>query len=359
MITVSRLLVIYSLASASVLAGPSATAPALPTTWPGDIDDVPAAQCEPLVRGVLWWVNPDRDGPNVREIVGAMADVGMNLVWIIGSNEFLTQEDNPLLKQVFDEADRRGWRVILATSSNGRWYYDWDIPALKTIEDHNIPLMARLYGRRPSFFGWYINYEIYTEWGERCHRIRELYNHIGALVRDVTPKARLTISPFYLVDRDQVRGKFRYADPEEYATFWAETIRQAGINVVMMQDSSELHCACVPVSTRIAFFEAMRAACTANNAELWGNVETVEIPSPDMADYARNIDAYRKDPWSFDMARNALKLDLASRYSKNIVSWGWEFWNPIFPQTKVGDSKVNYAAYKAYYERMRGGGRHR
>ena len=327
--------------------------PSLPATYPARIGDLPAPQCPPLIRGVLWDVVPDRDGPKVEAIIDAMAGVGMNLLWILGPNEFLTQAENPVLKRIFDEADHRGWRVILTTSSNGPWYIAWDIPALKKVEDRNILLMARMYGHRRSFFGWYINYEIYVQWDERGRQIRELYNHIGRLTRTATPKARLTISPFFLVDKDQVRDKFRYAPPAEYSAFWSETIRQAGINIVMLQDSSELHCACVDVPTRIAFFKAMQAACRTNHAELWGNVEAVEVASPDMADYARNIVEYRRFPWSFNMTRNVFKLDLASRYSTNLVSWGWEFWNPILPQTKVGDSTDNYAAYKAYFEKIR------
>lgn len=336
---------------------PAAATSSLEADWPVELGELPPPMCEPAVRGVLWWVHPQREGPKVEAIIEAMADVGMNLLWIIGSNAFLTQPDNPVLGRIFDEADRRNWRVILATSHNGGWYHDWDIPALKKLEDRNIRAMADMYARRPSFFGWYINYEIYMEWDAKSRLIRKLYNHIGRLTRAVTPGAKLTISPFFLADKDQIRASFRYAEPDEYGAWWAETLTQAGIHIVMLQDSSELHCACVPLATRVAFIRAMRDACrAAPDTELWGNVETVEIPAADMADYARNIAQYRDTSnvgrWSFDMDRNAFKLDLASRFTSNIVSWGWEFWNPVRPQTRVGDSRDNYAAYKAYYESL-------
>jgi len=41
-----------------------------------DLSKLPPPQCEPLIRGVLWWVHPTVDGPRVREIFDAMDAVG-------------------------------------------------------------------------------------------------------------------------------------------------------------------------------------------------------------------------------------------------------------------------------------------
>ena len=54
------------------------------------------------------------------------------------------------------------------------------------------------------------------------------------------------------------------------------------------------------------------------------------------------------------MRRNADKLDLASRFCTNLVTWGWEYWNPIAPQRGVGESIENYEAYRAYYRVIEG-----
>jgi hypothetical protein len=125
----------------------------------------------------------------------------------------------------------------------------------------------------------------------------------------------------------------------------------------MLQDSGAEHCECVPVETRVAFLSAMERACKAAGAELWGNVETVEYRAGDWEEFAERYRRHRQAgtsyPWSFDMERNAFKLDLASRFSTNLVTWGWEFWNPVVPQDRVGHSRDNYDAYRAYYDRVR------
>lgn len=318
---------------------------------------LPPPQCPPLVRGVLWWLSPEHDKANLNATLDAMDAVGMNVLWLFGTTQLASDANNTLLEEIYTQADRRGWRVIIETSAEGDWYHHWDIPKLKKTDEAQVANVTRRYAKHPSFFGWYINYEIYMEWGEKSDKIRELYAHIGHITREATPGAKLTISPFYLADEWQIRGQFRYATPDEYGQWWQETIRRAGIDIVMLQDSGAEHCECVPPATRIAFLTAMQKACQANGAELWGNVETVEYRARDWDDYARQLKAHREAgteyPWSFDMQRNAAKLDLASRFSTNIVSWGWEFWNPVRPQDKVGESRRNYAAYKAYYQRVR------
>ncbi len=319
----------------------------------GDALQLPGPQCEPVIRGVLWWLKPETDRRHLNRILDAMGHVGMDILWLLGTVPLADDPDDTLLERIFTQADRRGWRVIIETSCAHQWWVKWDVPALKEADRKHVETVTRRYGHHRSFYGWYINYEVYMEWGENSRKIRELYNHIGRLTRKAVPEAKLTISPFYLADKDQIRGSFRYATPREYGDWWTETIRQAGIRIVMLQDSGAVHCECVPPQTRAAFFAAMQRACRANHAELWGNVETVEHRARDWQEYARRGKQHRQAkteyPWSFDMERNAKKLDLASRFCSHIVSWGWEFWNPIVPQAEVGDSVANYNAYARYY----------
>ncbi|MGE5610770.1 MAG: DUF4434 domain-containing protein [Bacillota bacterium] len=314
----------------------------------------PPRQCQPVISGVLWWLNPAAERSKLIAILDAMEQVGMDTLWLLNTTGLAADPDDTFLEKIYAEADRRHWRVIIETSSVGDWYHHWDIPALKEADRRHVENVARRYSRHRSFYGWYINYEIYMEWGEKSDKIRELYRSIGQLTRQATPGTKLTISPFFLADQRQIRGNFRYATPEEYGRWWKETIQLAGIDIVMLQDSGAEHSECVDPVTRQAFFSAMERACKANGAQLWGNVEMVEYRAKSWDDYARKLAQYQaaktEYPWSFDMDRNAWKLDLASRYSTRIVSWGWEFWNPIVPQEKVGNSRENYAAYRRYYQ---------
>lgn len=326
----------------------------LPGAVRGDaFGSLPPPQCPPLIRGALWWVQPKTDGENLERVLAAMADVGMNVLWLLGTPPLLEKLEDDLLERIFTQADQRGWRVIIETSCVGDWFHKWDIDNLKTIDRRQMEEVTRRFGHHPSFFAWYINYEIYMEWDEKSRKIRELYRHIREIARQITPGKKVCVSPFFLADEAQIRAPFRYATPGEYGDWWGETIRQAGIDIVMLQDSGAEHCECVPLNTRAAFFAAMQRACRANQAELWGNVETVEYQARDWKEYAERLMHFRETkteyPWSFDMARNAIKLDLASRFSTNIVTWGWEFWNPAAPQDRVGNSADNYRAYLAYY----------
>jgi hypothetical protein len=319
----------------------------------GGVIEGPRRQCQPVISGVLWWLNPGAERSKLTPILDAMEQAGMDTLWLLNTTGIAADPKDTFLEEIYAQADRRKWRVIIETSSVGDWYHRWDIPALKEADRRHVENVTRRYSRHRSFYGWYINYEIYMEWGEKSDKIRELYRYIGQLTRQATPGAKLTISPFFLADQRQIRGNFRYASPEEYGRWWEETIRQAGINIVMLQDSGAEHCECVDQATRQAFFSGMERACKASGAQLWGNVEMVEYRAKTWDEYAKKLAQYREAkteyPWSFDMRRNAWKLDLASRYSTRIVSWGWEFWNPIVPQEKVGKSGENYAAYRGYY----------
>ncbi len=312
---------------------------------------LPAPRCQPLIRGALWWIDPARDPQRLDATIEAMDGAGMNLLWLLNTAGLAADEGSDLLERLYTHADRRGWRVIIETSCVPDWYHHWDVPALVEASRRHVGNATRRYARHPSFFGWYINHEIYMEWDEKSRKIRALFAGIREVTRAATPLAKLTISPFFLADATGIRGAFRYATPAEYGEWWAQTLRESGIDVVMLQDSGAEHCECVTESQRVAFFSAMRQACDTAGAELWGNVETVEYRAKDWAEFARRYREHQAAgtpyPWSFDMRRNAWKLDLASRFGTNLVTWGWEFWNPVAPRSGQA-SDENYRAYRAY-----------
>jgi hypothetical protein len=38
---------------------------------------LPPARCEPLIRGVWWWIHPQNDQPHLKETLDAMEAVGI------------------------------------------------------------------------------------------------------------------------------------------------------------------------------------------------------------------------------------------------------------------------------------------
>ena len=48
----------------------------------------------------------------------------------------------------------------------------------------------------------------------------------------------VTISPFFLLDKDGLRG-FEYLAPSEYEEWWGTTLSETGIDILMLQDSGE------------------------------------------------------------------------------------------------------------------------
>lgn len=126
-----------------------------------DAVGLPSPQCAPLIRGVLWWIDPKVDGPRLIEVLDAMEAVGMDVLWLFGTMELAADPDDRLLERIYAQADRRNWRVIIETSWVYEWYGPWNIAALKEIERKRVALITRRYAHHRSFFAWYINYEIY------------------------------------------------------------------------------------------------------------------------------------------------------------------------------------------------------
>ncbi len=103
-------------------------------------------------------------------------------------------------------------------------------------------------------------------------------------MQNAAPRKPVTLSPFFILDREKVFGDFRYATPEEYAQFWTGLIRRSGFDIIMLQDSGE-HFSYVTNEQRRPFFAAMQSACMAAGAGLWGNVETAEFECPSIEEY--------------------------------------------------------------------------
>lgn len=259
------------------------------------------------------------------------------------------------------ELDRRGMTAILETYTGHLWYGDWNLEREIDGNRKVISELGRRYGKHPSFYGFYIGYEIYLVWGEQSQWIRKLYTAIAALCRKVAPDKKVAISPFFILDDRKRLGSFRYAQPEEYEAWWTETLRQSGIDILALQDSGE-HISFYTIEQRRPFLAAGRQACTNAGKTFWVNVETGHLRCENWTAYLRDFNCPVNDPktqnaWeAVPQESLEAKLRLAAQYGERIITWGYQqYLSPTGAWTgnPSQESLAAYQAYRNYFDSLR------
>jgi hypothetical protein len=325
----------------------------------GSAASSPARKCRPLIAGSLWWYSTRESArwglSGWRDDLEQQAAIGFNLLWIPNAQAaFSTDEDTVLFGRLMDLCAKRKLRVILGMGATRAWYQQLDLQKELAECGKNITRIADRFKSHPAFWAWYIPHEIYMFWGQGDTYIQQLY---PGLVERCKRAADLpvTLSPFFILDRDKVYGDFRFNEPEEYAHYWAGLIRKSGLDIIMLQDSGE-HFSYVTNAQRRPMFQAMSEACRRGGAKFWGNVESAEFECPSKEEYVKRYgrvhhSTVKNAPWRpVPIGRLGEKLDLAAEYCEGIVTWGYqEFCRPI-----LGDAaKKWYADYQNYYRSQR------
>lgn len=324
------------------------------------------AKTEPLIRGTLWWIIDEPGSPwtrdELRQAIEAQRTVGFDLLWVLNAPRLMKQavdaeargETRDVLGMVHEIADEYGVRVIVDLPKGG-WYGKNTAEEMAgTLSEYTRQYYGR-YGKHASFHGWYLNHEINPiapEDSEQTAFWREVWRETVSVCHETVPKSRVTISPFFLLDKDRKRG-FVYQSPNEYAAWWGETLRKTGIDVLMLQDSGE-HLAFFTIEEREPFWAATAQACHDAGAEFWLNVESGEADVRDWDEYLR-LEAEGKVPWRVTpMPCFEQKLCRAAHYTRRIVNWGYfPFMDPHpRPGRERADARSAYDAYKAWYDRV-------
>jgi hypothetical protein len=319
----------------------------------------PKRLCRPLMSGPLWWIDPSQSADwgvsGWRDELDQHVRIGFDLLWLVNAPA-LARQDPANLRALMDLCAARKVRVILDTGSSGMWYSPLNIDKELEVCGANIKTIGEQLGGHPAFHAWYIPQEIYMTWpDEPMHAyIRKLYPGLAKLCRQ-TADVPVSLSPFFILDKDRVFGAFRYNEPEEYERYWAALLKHSGIDILMLQDSGE-HFSYVTNEQRRPFFQAMSRACRATGVRFWGNVETAEFVCPSKEEYVSlygkiHHSAAKGLPWRpVPIDRLREKLDLAAEFSEQIVTWGYrEFCRPA-----LGDAARKwYDDYRAYYRSVR------
>lgn len=310
-------------------------------------------RCRPCISGNLWWLSPDMFEGGMskwRDELDDQQKIGFDLLWLMNTDSVLDMPGDPL-KQLLDLCAKRHVKVIIDAALNQNWYNPLDLNNELSYCGKHIKTIGERYGNHPAFYAWYIGQEIYMCWPDQAtyDYIFKLYPALVKLCKQ-SANHPVTVSPFFILDRDQIYGKFRFNEPDEYRDFWTKLLKKSGIDILMLQDSGE-HFSYVTMDQRRPFFQAMQAACKASGTKLWGNVEVAEYicesPQAFVQKYGRVHHSTVPLPWRpVPIDRLKQKLDLAAEYSDQIVSWGYkEYCRP-----EIGPEAAKwYEDYKAYY----------
>jgi hypothetical protein len=257
--------------------------------------------------------------------------LGMDLMVVAGLPlEPVAKDGTMPASAFFDEADRRGMRIFINTLSMPNWWTLTDPGPEIERAGKTIRSIADLYGKRPAFAGWYVPYELYVFWDGQADLIRALYRDVSRLCKETLDKP-VMISPFFILDKGQKLGVFRWAEPTEYQVFWTDLLRQTSIDIVALQDSGE-HLSCYSMEDRSPFFSAMKKACEASGKQFWANLETGELNVKSLDDYIARfgLGTHVNDPrlaeyWIGTPAKKLVeKLRFAGEFTPTAITWGYQ-----------------------------------
>lgn len=279
---------------------------------------------------------------------------------IVGPEE-TNQTD--MLELIYKIADEKNMRVISDLNMNGGDLYQKYDPEY-VVEQHKIFIQRyyKRYGNHKSFWGWYLNNELNPLKSDE-ETISPFWRRVWkAAVQEckrVAPNSTVTISPFFLLDENGYRG-FEYLQPIEYEKWWAQTLKETGINILMLQDSGAEHLGFFTLEDRRPFFQALKNACDQSGSKLWINVESGEVAAKDWEE-AINMERTDTQKWVYTQTEwLSQKLALAAEYGEHIINWGYYpfmFSGPSvgpYPSdnTPIATREASYASYKAYYEQQ-------
>lgn len=310
-------------------------------------------KCRPVIAGSYWTYDAAESAKwgaaEWGEELDRQAALGFHMLWIANAQEGVTEKNLAPFSTLMGLCAARNIKVMLGAGTTPAWEGRLDVKHELAFCGRNIRNISDRFKQHPAFWAWYIPHEIYMCWGAGDTFVQALFPALVERCKDGTHRP-VTISPFFILDRDKVFGDFRFNEPDEYSKYWAALIRRAGLDIVMLQDSGE-HFSYVTNDMRRPFFQAMQHACQAGGARFWGNVEVAEFDCLSKEEFIRRYGRVHQSmvkpgPWRpVPIPRLRQKLELAAEYCEDIVSWGYQEWC----RPALGDAARSWCAgYKEY-----------
>jgi len=272
------------------------------------------------------------------------------------------------LDLVYKIAEEKGMRVIADLNMGGGELHTKH--TLKYVQDQykkHIPIFHKRYGKYKSFWGWYLNNELNPLRPEEVKNSsfwRAAWKTAVDECKKVAPQSVVTISPFFILDKKEYRGH-SYLEPIGYEKWWAKTLKETGIDILMLQDSGAEHLGFFTLQDRRPFFQAFKNACDQAGSQFWLNIETGEVDAKDWAD-AVQMEKTNTQKWVYTSTDwLAQKQALAAEFTDNLVNWGYypfmvptESRGPFLTDTAMADMALrtgNYNSYKTWYDTVKSG----
>lgn len=268
------------------------------------------------------------------------------------------------IESIYSIADEFGMKVICDINLKGGGLYPGNPEYLAAKAGLDAEAFAEAFGHHSSFWGWYLDNEINPlreSDTEKTRFWRTLWKGIADKCHSVAPGSKVTIAPFFILDKYGKRNVWPYYEPQEYAAWWEKTLKETGIDVLMLQDSGAEHLSIFTLADREPFLSATAQACANAGAEFWVDLESAQVFCKDWDDAMSQERGGRKD-WRYTgLEWLKDKLNLAAKYATNIVNWGYyPVMNPLTDNSgltptdidgfsvDLNEANANYAAYKEY-----------
>ncbi|MBR4298507.1 MAG: DUF4434 domain-containing protein [Bacteroidales bacterium] len=162
---------------------------------------------------------------------------------------------------IMDEAAKQGMKVFMSTG----WAKDQDDnlrdPKIKARQMEMMDELAGLYGKHPAFYGWYLPVEdclgpVLTDYAV------DAVNALTARARELTPHARIMISPYGIFNSD-------FDDPR-----YEQQLSRLEVDIIAYQDEvgcvREKH----PLPRLRENWKKLRAIHDRTGVEMWANCES-------------------------------------------------------------------------------------
>ena len=208
---------------------------------------------------------------------------------------------NPM-EVLMDETSRLGLKVFMSCGFYGDWTKARDNMQSNDVRQRAFAAMERLtalYGRYPSFYGWYLPDEIGID-GNFPQFFIDYVNAYREKIRQITPDKPLLIAPYGV-------AKIRF--DEEFV----DQLRRLRCEFIAYQDGVGIANGNVDAA-REAFRQLKTAHDAAGGPKLWADMEVFRFEGP----------IYRSALLPADPARIRQQLDAIAPFVENILIYQYQ-----------------------------------